>query len=242
MKRITAPGIQAAAGKFLNLIYPPRCPVCQDILEDFGGLICPDCARSLSPLHGPRCFSCSRPISDEEEYCPECRNTTHFFDQGLSVFPYDERMQKSILSFKEGGQRQYADFYARCMAKAGADLLGKWNPDLLIPVPMHSRKRRDRGFNQAELIAGRLSDLTHIPCRTDLVRKIRATSVQKSLDASARRKNLEGAFACSVPLHGLRVVIIDDVFTTGSTIDTLARTLRQGGAARVYFMTVCMVV
>ena len=234
--------LRNAIETILNAIYPPRCPVCQEILEDPGGLVCPSCAAGLKPLTGPRCFSCSRPVGENEEYCDECRRTHHFYDQGLSVFPYDERMRKSILSFKEGGQRQYAAFYARCMAAMGADFLNLWRPDVLIPVPMHYVKRRDRGFNQAELIATELSLLTGIPCRTDLVIKTRATAVQKSLDASGRRRNLEGAFTVCVPVPGLRAVIVDDVYTTGSTIDTVSRALKQAGAEQVFFMTLCIVI
>jgi len=115
-----------------------------------------------------------------------------------------------------------------------------WNPDLIVPVPVHRTKLRMRGFNQAAFLAEKLGDYTGIPVRQKLVLKIRKTKSQKKLSAVQRRKNLEEAFLVNEDVLGKRILVVDDVYTTGSTIDAMASCLKKKGASAVYFLTVCI--
>ena len=228
------------ADGLLNVLYPHRCPVCHHILRNQRGLVCPECLRLVAPIREPFCKKCGRPVSEEQEYCPDCRKRHRSFDEGRGIFLYDRCMQESILLFKYGGRKEYAGFYAGAMVACLDRELTRWQPDLIIPIPMHKRKKRQRGYNQARVVAERLSLLTGIPCYTDILVKIRKTSSQKKLDEGERRKNLRDAFAVTANLTGLKILLVDDVFTTGSTMDAAAEVLKSYGAEKVFFTTVCI--
>ena len=115
----------------------------------------------------------------------------------------------------------------------------RWKPDLVVPVPLHPRKKRMRGFNQAAYLAERLSVLTGIPWNEHLVKKIRSTRSQKKLNAIQRRQNLKNAYQVTEKIPGFSVLVVDDVYTTGSTADAMAMCLLEAGAEKVYFLTIC---
>ena len=225
----------------MNLLYPRRCPVCQEILEDQNSLICAGCRKTIVPIHEPRCFLCGRPVKEAEEYCPDCRKEPHVFDQGRGIFLYDDRMKRSIMSCKYGGCREYSRFYARAMYIYGGRKIKEWKPQVIVPVPLYAGDRRRRGFNQAECIAEELSAYTGIR-QEELVRKVRRTKHQKELSAGQRRQNLKEAFVVTEPVKGLRVLVVDDVYTTGATMDAMALCLKEKGAQKVFFLAVCTAV
>ena len=177
---------------------------------------------------------------EKGEYCADCLRHPHIFDQGRGIFVYDDRMRKSVLRYKYSGCREYGEFYARAMYLYGNRDVRDWNPDLIVPVPVHRTKLRMRGFNQAAFLAEKLGDYTGIPVRQKLVLKIRKTKSQKKLSAVQRRKNLEEAFLVNEDVLGKRILVVDDVYTTGSTIDAMASCLKKKGASAVYFLTVCI--
>lgn len=223
----------------LNVFYPRCCPVCQKILKDQNRLICPECEKKLKPIGQPRCYLCGKPV-EKGEYCADCLRHPHIFDQGRGIFVYDDRMRKSVLRYKYSGCREYGEFYARAMYLYGNRDVRDWNPDLIVPVPVHRTKLRMRGFNQAAFLAEKLGDYTGIPVRQKLVLKIRKTKSQKKLSAVQRKKNLEEAFLVNEDVLGKRILVVDDVYTTGSTIDAMASCLKKKGASAVYFLTVCI--
>ena len=222
----------------LNVFYPRCCPVCQKILKDQNRLICPECEKKLKPIGQPRCYLCGKPV-EKGEYCADCLRHPHIFDQGRGIFVYDDRMRKSVLRYKYSGCREYGEFYARAMYLYGSRDVRDWNPDLIVPVPVHRTKLRMRGFNQAAFLAEKLGDYTGIPVRQKLVLKIRKTKSQKKLSA-VQRRNLEEAFLVNEDVLGKRILVVDDVYTTGSTIDAMASCLKKKGASAVYFLTVCI--
>lgn len=224
----------------LNLLYPRRCPLCHRILKDSRELICRECAGSLKPVSGARCFKCGKPVGEEEEYCKDCQSHPKAFDQGRGIFLYDKQMKQSIMKFKYYGCREYGRFYARAMYIYAGMEMRKWKPDVLVPVPMYWRKKRMRGFNQAEFLAQHLSLYSGIPTDSSLIKKVRETDSQKKLDAVHRRKNLQNAFEASENVKGKRILVIDDVYTTGSTMDVIAQLLREKGAESIFFLTVCI--
>ncbi|MGN8805355.1 MULTISPECIES: ComF family protein [unclassified Blautia] len=225
--------------KILDIFYPRCCPVCQKILKDQRRMICPECEKKLQPIGHPRCYKCGKPI-EEGEYCKDCQKHTHIFDQGRGIFVYDGIMRRSVTRYKYYGCREYGYFYAKAMYRYAWKNLNQWKPDLIVPVPIHKSKERLRGFNQAAYLAERLSCYTGIPVDTDLVQKVVKTKSQKKLNAMQRRKNLEKAFLVTKNIRGKDILVIDDVYTTGSTIDAMAGCLRKRGAKNIYFLTVCI--
>lgn len=152
---------------------------------------------------------------------------------------YDDKMRRSITRYKYYGCREYGDFFAKAMYRYAGRELERWRVDLIVPVPMDKAKQRMRGFNQSAYLAERLSEAAHIPAALQLVEKIHKTKSQKKLSASQRRKNLEDAFLVKRQVTGRTILVVDDVYTTGSTVDAMAACLKKKGAKKVYFLTVC---
>ena len=149
-------------------------------------------------------------------------------------------MKYSIMKYKYFGCREYSRFYGKAMYLYGRDLLALWQPQMIVPVPLYWRKQKIRGFNQAELMARELSRYTGIPVNTRLLKKNHATRSQKKLDAAGRKQNLREAFQVVGNPAGKSILLIDDVYTTGSTMDVLARALLGKGASHVFFLTLCI--
>ena len=226
--------------RFLNVLYPRCCPVCHKVLKDQDRLICERCEKKIRPIGQPRCCKCGKPVQEMQEYCTDCAGHPHIYEQGRGIFLYDDRMSQSVTRYKYYGCREYGEFYARAMyVYAGRDLQ-RWKPDLIVSVPLHKSKKRMRGFDQAGLLAEKLGEYTGLPVEGDLVKKIKKTRSQKKLSAFERRRNLEAAFEVTGTLNGEKILIIDDVYTTGSTVDAMAQCLKKKGAGKVYFLTVCI--
>ena len=226
--------------KCLDVLYPPRCPACGGILEDKQRSICPQCESIFHPVSEYYCMKCGKPVNETEEYCSECRHRERKFIRGRSVFLYNGQMKNSLLRYNYYGSREYGKYYAEAICRYVGRDIRSWRPDVIIPVPLHRRKKRMRGFNQAAYLAEKLSCYTGIMTDTNLVRKVIKTKSQKKLNALQRRKNLEKAFAVSEDVRGKDILVIDDVYTTGSTIDAMASCLKKKGAENVYFLTVCI--
>ena len=225
--------------KMSDIFYPRRCPVCQKILKDQKRMICPQCETMLHPIGHPRCFKCGKPV-EKGEFCRDCQKRKHMFEQGRGIFVYDSSMRRSVTRYNYYGCREYGDFYAKAMYRYAKMELREWKPDLIVPVPVHRSKERMRGFNQAAYLAERISRYTGIPADMGLVQKNIKTKSQKKLNALQRRKNLEKAFCVTGDVRGKDILVIDDVYTTGSTIDAMASCLKKKGAENVYFLTVCI--
>lgn len=157
---------------FLDLLYPRRCPLCHRILRNSHQLICLDCAGDLRPVSGPRCYKCGKPVNGDEEYCRDCGAHPGAFDQGRGIFLYDDRMRYSIMKYKYFGCQEYSRFYGKALYIYGKDMLALWKPQIIIPVPLHRRKQRIRGFNQAELLAERTVPLCWDSCRYCYSKKV----------------------------------------------------------------------
>ncbi len=228
-------------GTMLDLIYPRRCPVCDGVVTPFGGLVCETCKKNFIYISEPYCLKCGKSLKDSgQEYCGDCAHKKHLFAEGRAVFDY-KSVADSLYRFKYKGRQEYAAYYARCAAYR----LGRWIKDrgaqALVPVPIHTSKRRVRGYNQAEVFARELGSLLGIPVRTDLIKRVRKTVPMKELSASERQNNLKRAFKIyrnDVKLN--TIVIIDDIYTTGSTIDAMSYELRRAGIKKIYFVTLAI--
>lgn len=223
----------------LNLLYPRHCPVCHRILKDQTGNVCPECVDGFAGIGGDYCLKCGKPVKQGIEYCRECAGRERSFDRNKAIFLYNERLRQSLVRYKYHGYREYGDFYADSICRYAAREILSWKPDVIVPVPLDSRKQRMRGFNQAGYLAERIGLYFGIPVSHSLLVKVHKTKSQKKLNAAQRRQNLRDAFRARENIQGLTVLVIDDVYTTGSTMAAAASCLKDAGAERVYGITLC---
>lgn len=222
---------------FLGIIYPGTCCFCGKVSRRE---LCEECAEKVEYIQEPRCKKCGKPIRyEEEEYCYDCQKNRHEYEQGRSIWLHKKPVNVSIYQFKYKNRRIYGEFYAAEMARLYGSLIKEWGVEVIIPVPLHRKKKRMRGYNQAEIIAVHLGKLLGIKVNSGAVVRTRYTKPQKELNDKERRKNLKKAFAVTQRWENYKkVLIIDDIYTTGSTIDTIAEELKLAGAQKVWFLTI----
>ena len=224
----------------LDFIFPGRCAVCDTVLPWGQREICEECKKKVEYLDGPTCFKCGKPVRAEEEYCYDCRTKEHYFTAGAAIFSY-EYIRLSLYRFKYSGRQEYAAFYGRQMACRMEEKRRLWKPDALVPIPLHKRKLKTRGYNQAELIARELGRYWNIPVITNLVIRTKNTRPMKEIDGTERQNNLKKAFKLGkndVKLN--TIIIIDDIYTTGSTMDAVSKVCIEAGITNIYFMAVAI--
>lgn len=224
-------------GAALQLLFPRRCPVCDDIVTPGGEEICPECLGRLKPLRAPWCMKCGKKLGGREEYCSDCRSREHEFVRGRGLYEY-ESVALPIYRFKYGGRREYADFFGGQMAQWLGDFVKNAKPDALIPIPLHRKRMAQRGYNQAELLAAAAGRRLGLPVLTGYLVREKNTAPLKYENPKERQNNLKKAFNITqndVKLK--RVILVDDIYTTGSTVDEAARTLKMAGLREVYFIT-----
>ena len=231
----------------LELIYPTRCPVCGEIVLPRGELVCPGCMEKLEYISEPRCKRCSKPIErEEQEYCSDCERRTFHYTKGFALWVYDEGMKLSISNFKYKGRKEYAGFYIHEILKYYESRLLDLLPDAVVPIPIHKSKLAERGYNQADLLARGIGQRLELPVLSDLLIRNRKTMPQKNLSDKERLRNLTEAFEInkkllqtySKPLS--KVLLVDDIYTTGSTIEACTNVLRSQGITEVYFIVLCI--
>lgn len=231
----------AAANTVITFFFPRRCPVCDEPVKPWNALICDDCAPKFTYIGTPRCLKCGKHIGDDsKEYCGDCAVRPHLFDSGRALFSY-RSVSASIARFKYRGRREYAAYYAACMQRQLGDFIRSCRADALIPVPLHKSRLKKRGYNQAQVLAEELSALTGIPVRADLIERVRKTAPMKDLSAAERQNNLKKTFKiCRNDVKLSIIIIIDDIYTTGSTMDAMSREFRKAGVERIYFVTLAI--
>jgi ComF family protein len=217
LERVVREWLAEAGRGLLDLLYPPRCVVCRE----------PDATR----------------------FCAACRATILPAEPSLSrgsvlagracVGAYEGPLREAVLRLKYHDRRALARDLGALLAGSLEEQRDSWQPDALIPVPIHPQRRRERGYNQAELLAATLGELSGLPVR-DALERVRDTPPQVGRGRPDRRKNVQGAFAPrSSAAPGRRPVLIDDVQTSGATLEEAARTLRAAGAHEVFALTLC---
>lgn len=231
----------------IDIIYPRRCPICGDIAVPRGDLACSSCRTKLRPIEEPRCKKCSKPIdSEEKEYCHDCENKNYHYIKGFSLWIYDSLMKKSIADFKYHGRREYNEFYVNELTNKFHDEIRKIAPDVLVPVPIHKSKQLQRGYNQADILAKGIGKELNIPVLSHLLHRDKKTLPQKQLNDKERLKNLERAFTFAreeSDRYGRTirtVMLIDDIYTTGSTVEACTKILLENGIEKVYFISICI--
>ena len=232
--------------KFLEILYPLECPVCQKLLsgrEEKNKGIHAACYRRLKRIQEPMCRKCGKPVlSQQQEYCYDCVKRPGSFESGHGLWLYDRCSSDSIFAYKYGRKREYAAFYIKALVHFYGEWIRECRVQQLVPVPVSRQKKRQRGFNQAELLAEGIGEALHIPVNARGLVRIHSTAPQKELGKEERRKNLEKAFqADAARFKGVkRVLLIDDIYTTGSTVEYCTRALKKVGVEKVWFLTLCI--
>lgn len=227
----------------LDLVFPPLCPVCDGILG--GGRrdpLCGACWEGFERIAPPWCRCCGAPLGIEG-LCGACRRRRPRFAYARAAVLYGDLVREAIHAFKFGGRRGLATPLGDLLAGLGFSALPGALPDALVPVPLHPRRARERGYDQALLLARRLERAWGVPVVADALLRAVPTQPQTDLDAAARRRNVRDAFAVRRPelIAGRHVVLVDDVLTTGATVAECARALRAAGAVRVGVVAVARV-
>ncbi|MCR4924565.1 MAG: ComF family protein [Lachnospiraceae bacterium] len=228
----------------LDIFYPRRCPVCQDVVYPKGERVCPDCLKELSYVKDPYCLKCGKPLYESErEFCRDCAGKEREFDCGRSVYIYNDVIKNGIYNLKYGGRKEYAEFYGMEMAVRGRSFLKRVAPEALIPVPLHKKRLIKRGYNQAKLLADKMGELSGIPVISDLVIREKNTRAQKNLSEKDRQNNLKNAFKIVKNDVSLKtVMVVDDIYTTGSTMEAISQCLKESGVREVYYMVLSVAI
>ncbi len=226
--------------RILALLFPSRCAIC-DATVKYDKHICNRCMDEIKTLEDPTCIKCGKKIKTTTELvCHDCSTHHHYFDRGYALFDY-QQVKTSLYRFKYAGRAEYAKYYAQVAEEKYGTLLKQLKADALIPVPIHKRRLKERGYNQAEEFSKELSNRLGIPTRTDLVKRTTATVALKKLGRFERQNNLKKAFIISRNDVKLKtIIVIDDIYTTGATIDTISRIFRHSGVEKIFFLTVAI--
>ncbi len=226
----------------LFLLYPPRCPICDKVMDVRFPGICSSCRKKISYASEPKCKKCGKKLLlDREEYCFDCRSYSHEFTQARGSWLYKDPVRAAVYRFKNSNRRDYAAVFAEEMIRINTAWLRTLKVDFILPVPLSRKKRRIRGYNQAELLAVEIGKRLDLPVKKKLLQKIKETDQQKSLSRKKRQENLKDAFQIEEKLSfGASVLVIDDVYTTGSTADAVALALKEAGAKEVYILCLCI--
>jgi ComF family protein len=239
------------ADGILNLVYPECCVICSvpvSRMQNRG--ICRNCWEKVlqQRISSPMCPSCGVPFqsleSESTHLCGSCILHPPPYSGARAFGRYGSELSRMIQAFKFGGRQNLAGLLAPLLASTFQEFWSDREIDLIVPVPLHPKRKRERGYNQALLLARGLSRLVGLPFRGDALLRIRSTAPQVGLSDEERARNLKKAFRCKKPaaLKGRRILLIDDVMTTGSTAASAADALLEGGALRVSVLTLARAV
>lgn len=200
----------------LNIMFPPACAVCGKINKEW---LCPKCKQRVERLEK----SVIKNIEDKK------------YEKLLYIFKYESLIRKLILQYKFSNKAYLNHFFANIIAKneKNADLIREY--DFIIPVPMHKKKMQKRGYNQTELIARELSKMLNVPTKLNILSKIVNTTTQSKLNGKARQSNIQHAFLVKndIEIENKKIVLLDDIYTTGATVEECGRVLKEAGAKEI---------
>jgi ComF family protein len=230
---------------FIDLIYPPRCQVCDQFLVrnhtglETGSPICPSCAEGFQTLTNPHCTICARPFeaaTGENHLCESCLRKRPLFRVIEAPYLYEGSLKTVIHRFKYGGRSGLAGFLGPLLASFARGHRPGAKHALVMPIPLHPRRLRERGFNQSKLLSEHVAKELSAELDFLSLKRIRYTLPQTGLGKDERRKNVQGAFRLrrSGRVSGRTVFLVDDVATTGNTLNACAKTLLKGGADKVF--------
>jgi ComF family protein len=240
--------VRELAGAVAALIFPAPCRICGALLENASRIpLCPACLACLAPYAGPLCQRCGRPLvsavmneGQAEPLCNVCRRGLYDFDFARSSAPYTPTVASAIVLLKYEELVPLGRWFAERLLEVALAHADHCTADVVVPVPLHPARLRERGYNQAELIARPLARSLRLPCRSYLLVRTRPRPDKLTLTLRERWRSVRGAYAIrrGTRVDNLRVLLVDDVLTTGATLDACSRALRRGGASYVPALTV----
>lgn len=221
-----------------------------------GSLIHGKCKTMLFPVAQPVCYHCGRPVDGPEtEYCFDCgrhlkrlespywrkNSPASWFVQGRALYVYRGSVQKTMYRLKYSNRREYAGFFAREAAVRYGDWIRRAGVEAVVPIPVYWKKQKKRGYNQAGLLAKQIAEIMGLAYEPEALIRVRDTRPQKELGEKERKNNLKSAFQSADFVVKYRcILLVDDIYTTGATVESAAKTLRQAGVTSVYVLTACI--
>lgn len=236
-----------------DLIFPKTCPICDRVHRQYitrrsedEPVICEDCESTLTRIEEPFCVHCGKPFEEEEterELCYDCEKTKDKWSyiQGRALFLYTGALTQSMYRLKYAGKRNYGAMFAREAVEQLGDWIRSKKVDAIIPIPLHEERFLERGYNQAEDISDELAKLLGIKMDAKILTRIKKTVPQKELDDKNRANNLKNAFHIGqIGVKYNRVLLVDDIYTTGATLSTAAQCLLDAGIKEIYCLCVAI--
>lgn len=234
----------------LNMLFPPRCPVCDEIVGIGEKYIHAGCASSLYEIGNDVCLRCGKPVaSASEEYCDDCRRAVAtagrykklLYKQGKALFVYKGDIKHTMYRFKYSNRREYAAYFSQKTVDKYLEWIQSCGIDVIVPVPMYGRKKKKRGYNQAESFAKELSRRTKIPVNIGLVKRVKDTQPLKTMGYIQRKNCLERAFQVDDSIvKYYHILLVDDIYTTGSTAEAICSEIMKHSACDIYLMNICI--
>ena len=227
---------------FINEIIPPRCISCKIITQDDTSF-CSKCWEKIDFISNPQCHICSEPFElsvEKEVICPNCIKTRPLYNMARSALAYNENSRNMIIEFKYYNKTHTVDIFAKWMMINGQEVIE--NSDIIVPVPLHKMRILKRRYNQSALLANALGRLSKLPVRIDLLSRIKNTPPQSELSFNSRKNNVSNAFKTNkkkcADIEGKNICLVDDVMTTGATVESCARVMLEAGAKNVNVLTI----
>ncbi len=228
----------------MNFVYPPVCQICGSERADAAqGFVCDTCRRKVRWIVPPYCEKCGQPFEGEITAtfdCANCQDVKFHFRFARSAMEANDLVLDIIHRYKYSGGLWFENFLADALIHQAGPALAAEKWDLIVPIPLHHVKERERQFNQAERLARRLGRAAGLPVNVHLVKRVKSTATQTLLGRRERARNVQAAFAArpGAKLNGEKVVLLDDVLTTGATTSACAKALRKAGAGDICVWTV----
>lgn len=230
----------------IHLLFPRRCPICDKAMFSSvfmkTELCCAACREIPEYVKEPVCKKCGKPIENERaEFCYDCRKHPGGFAQGKALWIYKDQVKESMYRFKYQNRQEYARYYGSEIVRVYGEWMKRNKIEAIVPIPLHWTKKRRRGYNQAQLLAAEIGKQTGLPVYPKLLKRIKKTKAQKNLDETERKNNLKKAFKTQENKVQLsHILLVDDIYTTGSTINEAALELKKAGIEQVYYVSVCI--
>ena len=230
----------------IHLLFPRRCPICDKVMFTSifmkTELCCETCKEIPEYVREPVCKRCGKPMESERaEFCYDCQKHPGEYVQGKALWVYKDQVKQSMYRFKYQNRQEYARYYGSEIVRVYGEWMKRNKIEAIVPIPLHWTKKRQRGYNQAQLLAAEIGKQSGLPVYPNLLKRVRKTKPQKNLDDTGRKNNLKKAFKTkenNVQLS--HILLVDDIYTTGSTINEAASELKKAGIEQVYYVSVCI--